>query len=234
MLILGIAFLFVVKHYIIIVAGGTGTRMQSDLPKQFMAIKHKPVIIHTILQFIKTLPDSSIIVSIHREWKKHLIQILAEFKLNDKVKIVFGGETRFHSVKNGLNLVPNEDSVLVGIHDAARPMVSSNTIVEAMQMAIDKGNGIPVMEVNESLRILENGQNKYIDRSIIRSVQTPQCFQAKLIKSAFEQAYDPQFTDDASVVEKIGSTIYLTKGNPENIKITWPSDILFANAFITE
>jgi 2-C-methyl-D-erythritol 4-phosphate cytidylyltransferase len=237
MLNLGIAFLLPIMekntHYIVIVAGGTGSRMANDLPKQFLPIHDKPIIIHTIERFLSALPMSNIIVVIHAAWKSYLSDLLQVYLLDTEVVIVDGGETRFHSVQNGLSQIPNDNSILVGIHDAARPLVSVTTIHKAFQSALEYGNGIPVIAIAESLRVIETDGNKAIDRSCVRIVQTPQCFQLPLIQQAFKQDYLPEFTDDASVIEKFGCVVHLTEGNKENIKITLPTDLKIAEALLS-
>jgi 2-C-methyl-D-erythritol 4-phosphate cytidylyltransferase len=236
MLNLGMAFLFYtmteINKYLIIVAGGTGTRMNHELPKQFLLIHDKPVIVHTIKKFISTFLNIKIIIVIHSSWKEYLIDLLNQYQWQNNIEIVLGGETRFHSVKHGLAKINLEDSALVAVHDAARPMVSSQTIVSAFESAKLYGSGIPVIDISESLRQVSDNENKYLDRSKVKIVQTPQCFQLALLQKGFEQAYDDTFTDDASVIEKLGLPVFLTKGNQENIKITWPIDLKIAEAII--
>lgn len=238
MLNLGIAFFFKsmigIEKYIIIVAGGIGTRMESEMPKQFLLIHKQPVIIHTIQTFLEVIPDAKIIIVIHASWHQYLLDLLKALDWQDKIQLVEGGPTRFHSVKNGMDVIQNVSTALLAIHDAARPLASSDTIINAMQSAYDFGSGIPVIEVSESLRTVVNQSNQYLDRSLVRIVQTPQCFQFAMIKAAFEQPFDPAFTDDASVIEKLGHKVYLTKGNQENIKITWPLDLKVAEVLLSQ
>jgi 2-C-methyl-D-erythritol 4-phosphate cytidylyltransferase len=221
-----------INKYLIIVAGGTGTRMNHELPKQFLLIYNKPVIVYTIEKFISTYSNIKIIIVIHPSWKEYLLGLLNQYQWHNNIEIVLGGDTRFHSVKNGLDKIKSTESVLVAVHDAARPMVSSQTIISAFESAALHGSGIPVIDISESLRQVTDNGNKYLDRAKVKIVQTPQCFQLALLQKGFEQAYDTTFTDDASVIEKLGMPVYLTKGNQENIKITWPMDLKIAEAII--
>jgi 2-C-methyl-D-erythritol 4-phosphate cytidylyltransferase len=214
------------KTFLILVAGGTGTRMGSELPKQFIELNGKPVIYYAIQQFINSVPDISIVISIHPIWKNKLNEILNHYFPEVKFLIADGGETRFHSVKNGLNLIKEEG--VVCIHDAARPLVSNETITRCLAETFKSGNAIPVICISESLRKVANSTSIPLNRDEIRVVQTPQCFTVTEIKKAFEQAYTPAFTDDASVLESFGKKINLVDGNPENIKITISSDLNYA------
>jgi len=220
------------KKYIIIVAGGSGTRMKSIVPKQFIELQGKPMLMHTIEKFVKAIPEIYIIVvlakQLHDEWK----QLCMKHHFTYKVELTDGGETRFHSVKNGLAVVPA--GCLVGVHDAARPFVSSQTIINTFEGAEKKGNASPVVPLTESVREVKEGNNKAIDRSKIFIVQTPQCFHSDLLQKAFLQEYRSTFTDDASVVEAIGEKINLIEGNYENIKITTPQDIIVAESIIKQ
>lgn len=219
------------QHNVVIVAGGTGSRMHSNIPKQFIEIKGKPIIVHTIEKFIEFDEYINIIVSVHPEYMTDANFMLAEFFPEKNIHLVAGGETRFHSVKNGLNAIVNRNDI-VGIHDAARPFVSVDTIRRCFETAALKGNAIPVVPVNESLRLVTNGINKAVSREDYKIVQTPQCFVVSTIKEAFLQEYSPFFTDDATVLEGMGENICLVEGNPENIKITNPYDLTFAELYL--
>ena len=220
------------QYNIIIVAGGTGTRMQSSIPKQFIEIHQKPVLIHTIEKFVEFDEHVNIIVVVHKDYITDANFMLAEYFPEKNIQIVVGGETRFHSVKNGLNLITNKNDI-VGIHDAARPLVSIETIKRCFETAAEKGNAIPVVPVTESLRMVTNGINKAVSRDDYKIVQTPQCFVVSKIKEAFNQAYSPFFTDDATVLEGMDETIYLVEGNTENIKITNPEDLKKAEFYLS-
>lgn len=218
----------------IIVAGGIGSRMKSDLPKQFISIGHVPIIIRTIRCFLNYDSAIHIIISVHVNYKTHLEELIRESQLEEaKITVTTGGETRFHSVKNGLQFV-NDPNAVVGIHDAARPFVSQKTIKNAFETAALIGNAIPCISVNDSLRKVTRDHNNFVNRSDYKVIQTPQCFLASKIKAAFEQEYDLMFTDDATVLESTGEKIILVDGNEENIKITTPYDLIIANALIQQ
>lgn len=206
--------------------------MKSDRPKQFIELEGTPIIITTIRCFLNYDPDMRIIICVHRNYRQHLEGILFKFGLSEKnIQITFGGDTRFDSVKNGLKLV-EDDAAIVGIHDSARPFASEQTIRNCYETARLKGNAIPCVPVNDSLRKISNNINASVNRNEYRIIQTPQCFVAAKIKKAFELGYRASFTDDATVLESIGETIHLVEGNEENIKITSPHDLLMARAFI--
>lgn len=220
------------QYNVIIVAGGTGSRMQSKIPKQFMEINGKPILIHTIEKFIEFDEFINIIVAVHKDYLTEANFMLAEHFPDKNIQIVVGGDTRFHSVKNGLNCISNKNDI-VGIHDAARPLVSVETIKRCYETAAQKGNAIPVAPVNESLRMVTNGINKAVSRDDYKIVQTPQCFVVSKIKEAFEQPFSPFFTDDATVLEGMDESINLVEGNSENIKITNPSDLKIAELYLS-
>jgi 2-C-methyl-D-erythritol 4-phosphate cytidylyltransferase len=216
------------EQYVIIVAGGSGSRMKSDLPKQFLDVGNMPVIIRTIHCFLKYSAAIKIIISVHADYKTYLETLLQKFNLKN-ITITPGGETRFHSVKNGLQHITDKNAV-VGIHDAARPFVSVQTISNCFETASKTGNAIPCIAVHESMRKISLEHNHAVNRSDYKIIQTPQCFLASKIKTAFEQEYNLAFTDDATVLESTGETIHLVAGNEENIKITSPHDLAIANA----
>ncbi len=211
------------KHEIIIVAGGTGSRMNSDLPKQFIEIKGKPVIVHTVQKFLDWSADIHVIIVMNPEFLELWERIQKEYFSTNEITTVSGGETRFHSVKNGLAVL--KGAKLVGIHDAARPAVSLEVIERCFSKAESKGGAIPVLPVTDSLRKLtDDNHSKALNRKDYVSVQTPQCFRHDVLLSAYEQTFISQFTDDASVVESAGKEVCLVEGNRENIKLTEPSD----------
>lgn len=218
------------QKYVIIVAGGTGSRMNSTVPKQFIDLCGKPVLLHTIEQFINSIPGIKIVLVLSPLFKKDWNAICEKYHFNDHHQIVDGGETRFHSVKNGLALVP--EGCVVGIHDAARPLVSKKTILDTYELAEKKGNASPAIPLNESIREVNESGNKAVDRNKYRIIQTPQCFHSSVLKRAFLQDYITSFTDDASVLEAIGEKIHLTEGNKENIKITTSQDLIIAEALM--
>jgi 2-C-methyl-D-erythritol 4-phosphate cytidylyltransferase len=218
------------KKFAILVAGGSGSRMGSDVPKQFLELNEKPVLMHTISVFYEYDPGCRIILVLPTAHQEFWSDLCLKYEFSIPYQIVAGGETRFHSVRNGLELV--DDDGIVFIHDGVRPLVSHQTIDRCCLMAQESGNAIPVLPVSESLRIMEAKRTVSVDRSLYYSVQTPQTFQSEQIKSAFQQDFDPLFTDDASVVEKAGFEVHLVEGNPENLKLTTPTDFIIADAFM--
>ena len=197
------------KKYVIIVAGGKGLRMGSDLPKQFLPMGDKPVLMHTLEVFRRY--DEALQFTV-----KH---VLAE-----------GGETRFHSVKNGLVLV--QEPGLVGVHDGVRPFVSVEVIRRCYELAEVQKAVIPVVDVVETLRHLTDAGSETVSRIDYKLVQTPQVFDVELLQQAYAQEFTPFFTDDASVVEAMGMPVYLAEGNRENIKITTPFDLKVGSALL--
>ena len=218
------------KEYVIIVAGGTGTRMKSSKPKQFMEINKVPVIVLAIRKFFNYNKNIHVVVAIHPNLKMELRMICQKYFPKNRIDVVFGGETRYHSVKNALSVVTDASGV-VGIHDAARPFVSVPVIKSCYNVASKKGNAIPSISLSESIRKTSSKKNKAVDRTKFKIIQTPQCFNISLIKKAFKKKYSPNFTDDATVLESIGEKINLVEGNYENIKITNPNDLIIAKAY---
>lgn len=216
------------KNFVIVVAGGIGKRMNTTMPKQFLRLNEKPIIVHTIEKFLTWNSSVELIVVIHPDYKKEWQEIQNEWLADHVIQTTFGGVNRFGSVKNGLDLV--KDNGVVAIHDAARPLVSINTIENCFQGAKEFGNSIPVVPVVESLRRLERSNSRGVNRSEFVLVQTPQCFDIKMLKQAYTQNFSETFTDDASVVESDGVKINLVEGNRENIKITEPSDLRIAES----
>ncbi len=218
------------KKFAILVAGGSGNRMGTEIPKQFLELCGKPLLMHTIQVFFDYDSACEIILVLPEVQQKYWKELCMKHSFLPEHKIASGGETRFHSVKNGLKMI--DDEGIIFIHDGVRPLVSQETIRRCFEMAEKSGNAIPVLPVTESLRKLEGNQNITIDRSQYFSVQTPQTFRSEQILKAFDQDFDRAFTDDASVVEKAGFTIFMVEGNPENIKITTPTDLIIAELFL--
>lgn len=222
------------NQYIIIVAGGTGSRMKTDIPKQFLEVGGEAIIIRTVRRFLEYDSEIKIIISVHKDFRIYTEELLLKSGLaNRSIQLTEGGMTRFDSVKNGLLLI-KDNSAIVGIHDAARPFVSTQTISNCFKTAVNKGNAIPCIPVNESLRMTDQDLSQAVKRDQYKVVQTPQCFRVSEIKEAFLQPYNPSFTDDATVLEFAGGTIHLVEGNIENIKITSPFDLLIANAILNK
>jgi len=187
---------------------------------------------HTIEKFRRVYPDIQIIVVLARELKDDWNILCEKHNFNTDHVLADGGETRYHSVKNGLEFV--SDPSVVGIHDAARPLVSSQTIKNSFQVAEETGNACPAVPVTDSLRYLKGKENTAVDRSHYNIIQTPQCFHSDLIKKAFQKPYRAEFTDDATVLEAFGEKINLVEGNRENIKITTSHDLAIAEALLNE
>lgn len=218
------------KKFVVIVAGGSGNRMGTEIPKQFLELCGKPVLMHTLQLFHDFDPESSLILVLPAAQQEFWSDLCLKHQFSLSHQVVSGGEARFHSVKNGLSLI--DDDGIVFIHDGVRPLVSYKTLSRCLETAEKSGNAIPVLPVNESLRKLDGEQNISVDRSLFFSVQTPQTFRSQQILEAFNQDFDPAFTDDASVAEKAGFSINMVEGNRENIKITTPADLIIAEAFL--
>jgi 2-C-methyl-D-erythritol 4-phosphate cytidylyltransferase len=217
-------------YAIIIVAGGTGSRMNTELPKQLIEINNKPVIVYSIEKFLVFNKDIQVIISLHAAYFNLFEEIKTKYNLTN-IEVVEGGATRFQSVKNALTVL-KKGVTIVGVHDAARPLVSLQTIQSAFAAAEKDGAAIPVIDMNESLRKIRGNKSRTVDRNKFKIVQTPQCFKKDVLLEAYKQPYNPLFTDDASVVEKAGHTITLTEGNKENIKITYPQDLIVAQSLL--
>ena len=216
--------------YIVIVAGGQGIRMGNEVPKQFHLLNGKPVVMHTFdafsafydkAKFLLVLPELEI-----GRWK----HLCVEFDFNVPHELVEGGPTRFHSVKNALQHIP--DKSMVFIHDAVRPLVDETTLMNCFRTAKIHGNAIPVAPLKESIRKVEKALSHAVDRNQFRTVQTPQVFQSHLIKKAYLQIYHEHFTDDASVLENTGVQLRTVEGNEDNIKITHPGDLGYAETVL--
>ncbi len=218
------------QNCVIIVAGGSGTRMGGNIPKQFILLENRPVLMWTISCFIQYDPTIRIIVVLPESQISSWKGLCSKYNFTLFHQVVKGGDTRFISVKNGLELIA--EAGLVAIHDGVRPLVSQNTIDLCFRQAAKTGAAIPVIPVNETLRkgTMENSQT--VDRTAFFSVQTPQVFRSEEIKTAYQQEWDASFTDDASVVEKMGFQVIMVPGNHENIKITHPVDILTAREYL--
>ncbi|NQX97445.1 MAG: 2-C-methyl-D-erythritol 4-phosphate cytidylyltransferase [Flavobacteriales bacterium] len=217
----------------IIVAGGKGERMGVSTPKQFLELAGKPILMHTLEKFKQAVPSIEIILALPENQIDFWEELFHKYQYAKvRHQVVKGGQTRFHSVQNALNLV--KENSIIAIHDGVRPLVNEETIKRCFAVAEEKGNAIPVVDVVDSIRHYskQNGKNEAVSRSCYRIVQTPQCFTSELILKAYEQAYDRLFTDDATVVEKLGETINLVEGNRENIKITTTEDLVIAEVFM--
>ena len=215
--------------YVIIVAGGKGLRMGSDIPKQFLPIGGKPVLMRTLERFRAYSPTLQIILVLPKAQQDYWQQLCQKYDFRVEYQLADGGETRYHSVQHGLSLIPDDAQGVAGVHDGVRPFPSTDVIRRCYETAREKKAVIPVIPVVETLRHLTEGTKP---RGDYRLVQTPQCFDIQLLKNANRQPYNDGFTDDASVVEAFGFDITLVEGNRENIKITTPYDLKIAEVLI--
>ena len=218
--------------YIIIVAGGKGLRMGSDIPKQFLPIGGKPVLMRTLERFRRYSPTLQIILVLPKAQQDYWQKLCKEYAFDIDYQLADGGETRFHSVQNGLAKIPDNAQGVVGVHDGVRPFPSIDVIRNCYKTAREKKAVIPVIPVVETVRHLKGDTSVTVPRNDYRLVQTPQTFDIQLLKAANRQPYNDGFTDDASVVEAFGFDITLVEGNRENIKITTPYDLKIAEVLI--
>lgn len=214
----------------LIVAGGSGERMNSDLPKQFLILNKLPVLMHTVNAFYRFDKQIEVRLVLPEKDRDIWESLCKEYKFKINHTVYLGGGTRFESVKNGLDGI--KKSTLVAIHDGVRPLVSLNTITDCFEKAEQYGAAIPVYDLTESIRKVELNESYAVKRELYRMVQTPQVFQSDLLLDAYNVEYQEEFTDDASVVEKAGYKIYLANGNRENIKITLPLDLEIAEVIM--
>ncbi len=219
-----------IKKYAVIVAGGQGIRMGSVIPKQFLPLLGKPMLCHAIESFAQAMPGIHLILVLPANQVGSAQTVLRSYIGNIDVTTVAGGETRYHSVQNGLKQITGEGVVFV--HDGARPLISGELIMRCYEQAIEKGSAVPVIPLVESARIVDGEQSKPLDRENLRIVQTPQTFRTEVILPAFRQAYIPSFTDEATVLEAYGTTVHLIDGMPDNIKVTTPNDMIVAEALL--
>jgi len=218
--------------YVIIVAGGKGLRMGSDIPKQFLPVGGKPVLMRTLERFREYSPTLQIILVLPKAQQEYWKELCQKHNFTVAYQLADGGETRFHSVQHGLALIPDDAEGVVGVHDGVRPFPSIEVIRNCYETAREKKAVIPVIPVVETVRQLEGATSFTVPRDDYRLVQTPQCFDIQLLKAANRQPYNDGFTDDASVVEAYGFDITLVEGNRENIKITTPYDLKIAEVLI--
>ena len=217
----------------VIVAGGKGSRMKSEVPKQFMLLRKKPVLYYSIKAFIDAFEDIKIILVLPEEHIGKGQEIIDGFFDNTRFRISSGGRTRFHSVKNGLALIEDEESVIF-VHDGVRCLVTQKLVERCYKAAVEAGTAIPALTCNDSVRILTDNGNKIIDRTKLRFIQTPQTFHSKILLPAYKIDYKESFTDEASVVEAFGIKINLIEGESNNFKITTLSDFNLAEILLPE
>ena len=218
------------KKYAVLVAGGNGSRMKSDVPKQFMLLKNKPLLVYTIESFLQADVEINIILVLPEHHLETGKEIVTQFLNGKEIIITSGGATRFHSVKNGLMQI-QEDSIVL-VHDAVRSMVSVDLIQRSLIEVIDKKAIIPAISSKDSVRLLDGEKNKSISRESVMLVQTPQTFYSVDLKKAFEVEFNDSFTDEASVMEAAGHQIYIIAGDENNIKITHPIDLIIAEKIL--
>ncbi len=213
--------------HVVIVAGGSGRRMKSEIPKQFLMLGDAPLIIQSIRVFLEAFPASPVTIAIHPAWEKEMEAIRQDYLSEEKITLTEGGTTRFESVRNALATLPDDDLPVL-IHDAVRPLLSPS-LIKRVAEAVEEGRGvIPAIAVKDSLRRVEGEESYPIDRQSVVRVQTPQGFPLAALKEAYTQAYREAFTDDASVFEQAGGKIKIIEGEEKNIKITAPSDLDWA------
>jgi len=218
------------KKYAIILAGGIGSRLSSETPKQFLLLGGEPLLMHSIRNFYAYDPEIHIIVAMHPAYAGTWTALCAESSFDIPHQLAPGGETRFHSVKNALALVTGAG--LVAVHDAARPLATVDLIARTFAEAAGHGTAIPCVPVNETVRSVAGGQISLIDRKTLRITQTPEIFDISLLQNAYRQMYREEFTDDGSVVEATGKQIHLVAGEATNLKVTLPGDIEVAEVLL--
>jgi len=216
----------------IIVAGGSGTRMQAPLPKQFLLLNGKPVLMYTLEAFNNSSTHPQLIVVLPEAYHTYWQELCLEHNFVLQHELVIGGDTRYQSVKNALQQIPDES--LVAIHDAVRPLVSQDIIDTCYHTAYEKGNAVTTVNSRDSVRQMSGITSRALTRADIYLVQTPQVFRSALLKNAYQQPFEDKFTDDASVAEHAGHVIHMVQGNYENLKITFPEDIPFAELLLKQ
>lgn len=222
------------KYYAIIVAGGSGKRMNADLPKQFHLLLGKPVLMHTLEAFYYSKFQPMLLLVLNTNYQSLWKDLCIQYKFDIPHVIITGGAERFDSVKNALDSIDDPQNAFVAVHDAVRPLTSDELITRCYEEAQKKGAVIPVVESRDSLRRKVGEKNVAINRDEILIVQTPQVFKAAILKNAYTQSFNSSFTDDASVVEKAGYKIFITPGDPQNMKITYNADIAIASLYLSK
>ncbi len=223
------------KRYVLIVAGGRGLRMGGDLPKQFIPMEGKPILMHTLEAFCRWDEQAELVLVLPDTHRPYWEMLCCEIGCRVPHRVASGGETRFHSVRNGLELIrpeleENRGKTLVAVHDGVRPFVSTKVITDCFQESEKGGAAIPVVSMVDSLRVCDGESSQPVDRARYVAVQTPQIFWGDVLLKAYDQPYSPLFTDDASVVEAYGHPVRLVSGNRENIKLTTQFDLLIAES----
>lgn len=214
---------------IIVTAGGIGKRMEAKLPKQFMLINERPILMYTIEQFYNFDAKAQIILTLPSDWKDYWEDLIQENDFRIPHRIIEGGKERYDSIKNALELCSGE---YIMVHDGVRPLVNTDTLMSCSIEVRRKKAVVPVVDVTESMRIIDGESSRSVDRAKYKIVQTPQCFESEVLKKAYEQEFHSGITDDASLVEESGVEIYMVDGNIENIKITTKTDLLYAEQLL--
>jgi 2-C-methyl-D-erythritol 4-phosphate cytidylyltransferase len=214
---------------VIITAGGIGKRMETTIPKQFLEINRLPILMHTIHCFYSFDSNCQIIVTLPEEWKSYWNELIDKYSFKIPHLIIDGGKERYDSIKNALDFCEN---TIIAVHDGVRPLVSHETIIRCLKLSEEKGTAIPTMPLKDSLRKFTKNGTQSVERKEYLAVQTPQFFQADILKSAYQIHFHEGITDDASLVEEAGFKIEITQGNEENIKLTTPMDLKYINLFI--
>jgi 2-C-methyl-D-erythritol 4-phosphate cytidylyltransferase len=220
------------KKFALIVAGGSGLRMGASSPKQFLLLKGKPLLRHTIDAFLDAYNDMQVILVLPKDYLEFGNTMIAEMIDKNRIQITTGGATRFHSVQNGLKLI-NEPSIIF-VHDGVRSLVSKTLIQQCFEQAVEKGSAIPAVAATDSIRQVNGDENSVANRNNIRIIQTPQTFKSDILLPAFNQGYEDKFTDEATVVEAFGTKVFLCEGDYNNIKITRPIDLLVAENILSQ
>jgi 2-C-methyl-D-erythritol 4-phosphate cytidylyltransferase len=218
------------KKYAVIVAGGSGVRMGGPVPKQFLLLRGKPVLWYTLNTFLAAYGDLSIVLVAPADRAETCRELIDSTVAPQRIQMVAGGDTRFHSVRNGLAVIQEE--AVIFVHDGVRCLVSTPLIHRCYEAALRTGSAIPVVGSRDSVRLVTADGSEAVDRSRVKLVQTPQTFLSKILIPAYQADYRPEFTDEATVVEAAGHTVYLTEGEPDNIKITLPADLLIAERLL--
>ncbi len=218
------------KKIAVIVAGGSGTRMNAQMPKQFLLLNGKPVLYYTIDTFLKAYSDLRIVLVLPEEFIAAGKEIIDAYFDSSRITITEGGRTRFHSVQNGLSLI-NEECIIF-VHDGVRCLLTTQLVQRCYDAAIQNGSAIPVIDCKDSVRMVKGEDNEAIERNSIKLVQTPQTFHSKILLPAFKIDFKDKFTDEATVVEAFGLKVHLVEGEENNIKITKPTDLMIAEKLL--
>lgn len=221
-----------VREYALVVAGGKGTRIPGTMPKQFLPLNGRPILLHTLDAFHRYNPQLPVVLVLPADDRDTWMRIRREHQVYNPITLVDGGETRFQSVRNGLNAISGEG--LVAIHDGVRPLISEDIIGASFRLAAAHKTAIAAVRLKESIRMTDQDTTRAVDRSRYRLIQTPQTFDLSLIRKAYQQKEDATMTDDASVAERAGFSISLFEGSYENIKITTPEDLVVAEALLKQ